>query len=93
MLKTAMHYRAVVEVPLVVAGPGIDAGVAPGLVSTLDIAPTICALAGVEPWWGIQGHDLRPMLDDRSATVRDHVLVEEDQMFDLAQTGSAARRR
>ena len=62
MLKTAMHYRAVLEVPLFIAGPGITQGRSHSLVSTLDLAQTICALADVEPFWGMQGHYLTPIL-------------------------------
>lgn len=93
MLKTAMHYRAVLEVPLFIAGPGITQGRSHSLVSTLDLAQTICALAGVEPFWGMQGHDLTPILREPAAQVRDHVLVEEDQLFDLAGLGQPLRMR
>ena len=93
MLKTAMHYRAVLEVPLFIAGPGITQGRSHSLVSTLDLAQTICALAGVEPFWGMQGHDLTPILREPAAQVRDHVLVEEDQLFDLAGIGQPLRMR
>jgi arylsulfatase A-like enzyme len=93
MLKTAMHYRAVLEVPLFIAGPGITQGRSHSLVSTLDLAQTICALAGVEPFWGMQGHDLTPILREPTAQVRDHVLVEEDQLFDLAGLGQPLRMR
>lgn len=93
MLKAGMHYRATLEVPLTIAGPGVGVGTTTSLVSTLDVAPTICALAGAEPFWGMQGHDLSPVLADPSTSVRDHVLVEEDQIFDLAGLGRPLRMR
>ena len=41
----------------------------------------------------MQGISLAPVLDDPKARVRDHVLVEEDQMFDLAGLGQPLRMR
>ena len=79
--------------PRFIAGPGITQGRSHSLVSTLDLAQTICALAGVEPFWGMQGHDLTPILREPAAQVRDHVLVEEDQLFDLAGLGQPLRMR
>jgi len=37
------------QVPLIVRGPGVAAGRRPGCVSQLDLAPTLCELAGIEP--------------------------------------------
>lgn len=93
MLKAAMHYEGCIRVPLVVAAPGLRAGVSRSLVSTLDLAPTILALAGVPAYQGMQGTSLLPLLDDPSASVRDHVVVEEDEMFDLAGIGQPLRMR
>ena len=41
----------------------------------------------------MQGHDLTPILREPAAQVRDHVLVEEDQLFDLAGLGQPLRMR
>ena len=38
-------------------------------------------------------HALVPLLDDPSRRVRDHVLVEEDEMFDLIGNGQPLRMR
>tara|TARA_Y200000002_G_scaffold168847_1_gene139264 strand:- start:13119 stop:13448 length:330 start_codon:yes stop_codon:yes gene_type:complete len=41
----------------------------------------------------MQGHDLTPILREPASQVRDHVLVEEDQLFDLAGLGQPLRMR
>lgn len=70
-----------VRVPLVVAGPGIEPGVAEGLVHVVDLWPTLAGLAGlplgdVTDLPALDGIDLDPMLDDPGATVRDVVYTE-----------------
>ena len=51
------------RVPLLAAGPGVAAGRAPQPVSQLDLAPTLCELAGVaEPDAGLEGHSLGGLL-------------------------------
>lgn len=70
-----------VRVPLVVAGPGLAPGVADGLVHVVDLWPTLAGFAGVDlsdvpDLPELDGHDLRPVLDDPDRTVRDVVLTE-----------------
>ena len=53
------------RVPLIIAGPGIDPSLFAEPTSNLDIAPTLCDLAGIdmggiEPW--TDGHSLRPVM-------------------------------
>jgi len=55
--------QAVLHVPLVFNGPGIPAGRrVRGLVRTIDVFPTLAALAGVAPPAGLQGTSLAPVL-------------------------------
>ena len=93
MLKAAMHYEGCIRVPLVIAAPGCAAGVSRSLASTLDLPQTLLELAGVPAYHGMQGASLVPVLEDPGARVRDHVLVEEDQMFDMAGVGQPLRMR
>ncbi len=93
MLKGAMHYEGCIRVPLVAAGAGIVSGPRPGMVCSLDLARTILELAGIPPFHGMQGASLGPMLGDRSATVRDEVLIEEDQIHDILRVGQPLRMR
>ncbi len=76
------------------ASPTAGTGQACGsLVSSIDLPETILSLCGVKPYYGMQGFDLTPLLDDPSASVRDRVLIEEDEMFDVLGTGRPLRMR
>lgn len=79
MLKGPYHFRGLIRVPLLINVPGVTSGAATeSLACTMDIAQTILQLAEREPYNGIQGHSLVPLLDDPDATIRDHVLIEDD---------------
>lgn len=93
LLKMGMHYEGCVRVPLVFSGPGIPSGSSSSLVSSLDLAPTILDLAGVEPFQGMQGASLSKMFDDPAASVRETVYIEEDQMFDAFRVGRPTQMR
>lgn len=51
-------YEELLHVPLIVTGHGIAAGVDDNLVSTIDIAPTILALAGIQAPAIMAGRDI-----------------------------------
>jgi arylsulfatase A-like enzyme len=57
------------RVPLVVAAPGAkgSGGVAPKPVQSVDIYPTLCELCGMKPPAGLEGHSLKPLLDNPAA--------------------------
>jgi tetratricopeptide (TPR) repeat protein len=56
-------YDASVQVPLIIAGPGITPRVVPDQVRIIDVMPTVLDLAGVAPPSAVQGASLRPALD------------------------------
>jgi arylsulfatase A-like enzyme len=57
-------HRELLEVPLVLAGPGVPAGVKPtGPAQLVDLAPTVLDLAGLPVPPGIAGRSLRPDLE------------------------------
>lgn len=56
-------YDASVQVPLIMAGPGIAARVVPDQVRIVDVMPTVLELLGVERPAAVQGASLRPALD------------------------------
>ena len=58
--------------------------------STVDLAPTILKLAGLEPGPTVQGKDISPIFEDPSAQVRD-VIFAERNWHDFASRGRAAR--
>jgi tetratricopeptide (TPR) repeat protein len=56
-------YESTLRVPLLVAGPGLPAGrVVTDRVGTVDVTPTLLALAGVAVPEGLLGRDLGPAL-------------------------------
>ncbi len=74
--KTTL-YDAGIHTPLIVRWPGHapPGGVQDGLVSTVDIAPTVLSIAGVEQM-SMQGRDLTAMLCDPAAAGREAIFAE-----------------
>ncbi|MET0306604.1 MAG: sulfatase [Solirubrobacterales bacterium] len=75
--KATLYDRGI-GVMMIVRGPrGFSGGrVVDGLVSHLDIYPTICELAGIErPSW-LQGTSLMPLVEGEANTVNDEVFAE-----------------
>jgi arylsulfatase A-like enzyme len=65
-------YEHSMRVPLIVAGPGVKAGRrSEALCYLLDLAPTICELAGVPPPAGSEGISLVPILRGGGVRGRD----------------------
>lgn len=93
MLKAALHYSGCVRVPLTIAAPSVSPGRCLSLVSHLDVGATILDLVGLSTWVGQQGRSLTPVMNGETATGRDVVLIEEDQIVDLAATGRPLRMR
>jgi arylsulfatase A-like enzyme len=79
--KGPLHYRSLIRTPLIWADPaGVQGDRSARLCSSIDLAPTILARAGVTAYRGMQG---RPLLDESKASTgpmatRDAVLIEED---------------
>jgi arylsulfatase len=85
--KGPFVYDEIMRVPLYMRVPGMTRpATATGALAThVDLAATICSLAGVDPTGvsgpagaTLQGLDLTPVLADPSAAVRDHVLFAQD---------------
>ena len=76
LLKGAIMRRSINNVPFIWSDPADrSARVSNALASTVDLAPTILARAGVKPYFGIQG---RSLLDNvkGSPESRDGLLIE-----------------
>ncbi|MBL0170390.1 MAG: alkaline phosphatase family protein [Gemmatimonadaceae bacterium] len=56
------------HVPLIFSGFGVQNGTYPGFVRTVDIAPTLAAIAGVKPMEPLDGVPLRKALRERPAS-------------------------
>jgi len=96
--KGPFVYDEIMRVPLYVKVPGTTTPgtVTSALGSHVDLAATICGLAGVDPATRdatVQGEDLGPVLADPAAVVRDHILFAQDsaQTTNLNQVRYALR--
>jgi arylsulfatase A-like enzyme len=70
------HHREVIEIPLVIVGPGMTPGKHEGVASIVDVVPTIRAMIGLEP----NGIDLREPADPaRIATAYGNGLLNHAQ--------------
>ena len=69
-LKGFMHYRSSLQVPMVIAVPGIEPGRTTALASSIDLGPTLMDLCGIVACDGIQGASLAPVVRDAGARVR-----------------------
>ena len=78
MLKGYIHYRGTLQVPMVIADPQRHPARTNSLAGSLDLGQTLLEMAGIGEYDGMQGKSLVPVLDDPTAEVRDHVLIEDD---------------
>jgi arylsulfatase A-like enzyme len=74
-------YEESVQTPLMFKLPqgskvSVSAVVSP--VSSIDVWPTICEAAGIEPPPGISGKSLMPLMEGRSSSVRDDIYIQYD---------------
>lgn len=93
MLKHFTHYEGVIRVPLLVRGPGLGSGRHESLVSSADIAPTILDFLGAPELPAAQGVSLVPIMSGDVSSVRDALVVEEDQPYGLASLPGPVRIR
>ena len=71
-----LPYEESISTPLIVRGPGVEAGSTQALASNVDLAPTIAELASAEPPHDPDGRALTPLLEGRDPTWRDAALLE-----------------
>ena len=64
------------RVPLIISSPGIPSGVSSSLVESVDLYPTIAAVAGIPNPPDLDGIDLSPLLLDPTKTVKEAVYSE-----------------
>lgn len=67
------NFELATRIPLMVAVPGKKGGVSSALVETVDVYPTLAALAGLPVPHGLDGRSFTALLDDPGAGHRDHV--------------------
>jgi N-acetylglucosamine-6-sulfatase len=74
LFKKGEPYEEPSRVPFLVRWPGVAGRVEPGLISSVDLSSTVCALAGA-PRLSADGVDLSPLLTS-GASVRDAAYLE-----------------
>jgi arylsulfatase A-like enzyme len=79
LLKGPLHYDGLIRVPLIWREPkSRSSRRIRGLASTLDIAATVISRAGLEPYNGIQGSSLIPLMEGENGDGRECVLIEDE---------------
>ncbi|MDX1681900.1 MAG: sulfatase-like hydrolase/transferase [Phycisphaeraceae bacterium] len=67
-------YDHSIRIPLIMRGPGISAGQEiDGMVSNIDVHPTLLELCGLSVASDVEGVSLKPILDGQTQTVRHNV--------------------
>ena len=72
-------YDGCCRVPMLIAAPGrtLSGRASANPVNLVDVSPTLCDLLDVEPWTGMQGHSLAPLLlDGNAAELPPYTVVE-----------------
>ncbi len=95
LLKGPAHYEGITHVPFIWAEPRARAARrTDALAGTLDIASTILDRAKVEPYNGIQGVSLLPILAGTNTDIgRDSMVIEDDQQRAVFGLPSGSRMR
>lgn len=80
LLKGPIHYRGLIRTPFIWSDPALPDGAcrSSALTSTVDIAPTILARAGVKPFNGVQGKNMLDLMSGAKSQLREHLLIEEE---------------
>lgn len=81
-LKGPFLYEGLINTPLLIHAPGFAPGVSKGLVSAVDIVPTIMELLGCEALAYGDGFSLVPQIRDPSVGVREACMVEYRNGYD-----------
>ena len=74
LFKKGEPYEEPSRIPFLVRWPGVAGRVEPGLISSVDLSATVCALAGASPL-SADGVDLSPLLTS-GTSVRDAAYIE-----------------
>lgn len=75
MWEKQVAYEGSSRIPLFISGPGIPQGDSAELVELIDLAPTICELAGVKPIENCDARSLAPLLRGETTEHRSSALI------------------
>jgi arylsulfatase A-like enzyme len=68
-------YETLGHIPLMVSWPGVMPGTSPALTTSVDIHSTLCDMFGVTAEHRTHGVSLRPVIEGRAPSVREHLLA------------------
>ncbi|MEM6691429.1 MAG: sulfatase [Planctomycetota bacterium] len=77
-------YQNATQVPLIVAGPGVTPGVGE-FAELVDVYPTVCELAGINPPDALAGRSLVPVLSGKAESVRTSALSHHSEGYALRE--------
>ena len=80
LIYKALVYDELIRIPMIWKFPGhlLTGKRLNGMVSNIDIMPTILDLAGIEVPYGVQGNSIRAGLEGRDWNGRDCIIVQDD---------------
>lgn len=84
------NFEIATRVPLIIAGPDIDAGRTRSIAELVDLYPTICELSGVATPRHLEGESLMPVLYE-SENSKDAIALSQYARFGTKYTGRAIR--
>lgn len=65
-----------INVPMIIAGPGIAPGVSDAMINTVDIPATVCKMLGGTPPWAFDGYSFDNLLTNPGGDHRDCLFSE-----------------
>jgi arylsulfatase A-like enzyme len=78
LLKGPIHYRGLIQVPMIWRDPAAQARRSSALMGAIDMAPTILARAGLQPFNGVQGRSFAPVVAGEATAHHPELVVEEE---------------
>jgi iduronate 2-sulfatase len=84
------NFEIATRVPMIIAGPGIEAGRTRTIAELVDLYPTICELSGVASPTHLEGESLVSALNDPGKT-DDSIALSQYARFGTKYTGRALR--
>lgn len=87
------NYEQAARIPLIIAAPGMAPGRTQAPVETVDLYPTLCALADIQPPDGIDGESLTGILKNPSLPGKGHAFHVYPRGNYLGRAGRTPRHR
>ncbi|MFZ4105953.1 sulfatase [Flavobacterium sp.] len=79
------NFEEATRAPLIVAGPGIKAGITSSLTEFVDVFPTICDLAGVAIPKNLDGKSLKPLMINNKKIAKDYSISQYPRKMKKAE--------